>query len=370
MNNHRWGLAGRLLAAIFVVVLAGATTAWVVAAATGPRIFHVHIVEQAGTSDPAVLHHADEAFAAASAYSLAVALAAALVTSVLVSAFLTRRIARSLDPVRQAATRVAGGDYTARVPTVGMVAEFDDLAGSFNTMAAELGRIDQTRTRLLGDLAHEMRTPVATLDGYLEGIQDGIVPFDEDIMRMLRDQVSRLSRLAQDISLVTTAEEGRLTMHREPVQVGALVDAAVAQEAARYAARHVNLHATATDHDRSAVVSADVNRIGQVLTNLLDNALRFTAPGGHVVVSTTRHGPSVHIVVTDDGEGIAAEHLKHVFERFYRADSARSRAHGGSGVGLAITRSIVRAHGGEVTAVSQGRGKGATFTVELPAVEP
>ncbi|WP_418605961.1 HAMP domain-containing protein [Georgenia sp. SUBG003] len=134
---------------------------------------------------------------------------------VVVSVFLTRRIAHSLDRVRQAAAQVADGDYTVRVPDVGMGAEFDDLARSFNTMAADLGRIEQTRTRLLGDLAHEMRTPVATLDGYLEGIQD-VVPADEETLGMLRDQVSRLARLAQDISLVTTAEEGRLTMDRRP----------------------------------------------------------------------------------------------------------------------------------------------------------
>ncbi|WP_043497090.1 sensor histidine kinase [Georgenia sp. SUBG003] len=364
----RWSLAARLLAAIVVVVLAGSATAWAVASAIGPAVFHVHI-ERSGTSDPAVVRHSEEAFATASAYSLALALAAALTTSVVVSVFLTRRIAHSLDRVRQAAAQVADGDYTVRVPDVGMGAEFDDLARSFNTMAADLGRIEQTRTRLLGDLAHEMRTPVATLDGYLEGIQDGVVPADEETLGMLRDQVSRLARLAQDISLVTTAEEGRLTMDRRPVRVGTLVDAAVAQAAARYAARTISLGVAAPQDAGATVVSADVDRMGQVLTNLLDNALRYTPRGGHVVVRVAEEGGAVRIQVADDGEGIAAEHLPHVFERFYRADTARDRAHGGSGIGLAVTRSIVRAHGGEVTAASPGKGQGATFTVELPAAD-
>lgn len=366
MRIGRWGLAARLLAAIVVVVLAGSATAWAVASAIGPAVFHVHI-ERSGTSDPGVVRHSEEAFATASAYSLGLALAAALATSVVVSVFLTRRIARSLDRVRQAAALVAGGDYTARVPEVGMGAEFDDLARSFNTMAADLGRIEQTRTRMLGDLAHEMRTPVATLDGYLEGIQDGVVPVDDETVALLRDQVSRLSRLAQDISLVTTAEEGRLTMHREPVQVGALVDGAQAQAAARYAARGIDLDVAAPAQVRATVISADVDRLGQVLTNLLDNALRHTVPGGRVTIDAAREDRAVRIEVIDDGEGIDAEHLPHVFERFYRADTARDRAHGGSGIGLAVTRSIVRAHGGEVTASSPGKGQGATFTVELPA---
>ncbi|MPV37876.1 HAMP domain-containing sensor histidine kinase [Georgenia subflava] len=369
MRVARWGLAPRLLAAIVVVVLAGAVTAWAVATAIGPAVFHLHI-ERSGTSDPGVVRHTEEAFATASAYSLGLALAAALATSVLVSVFVTRRIGHSLTTVREAAAQVAGGDYTARVPTVGMGAEFDDLARSFNTMAADLGHIEQTRTRMLGDLAHEMRTPVAALDGYLEGIQDGVVPVDEEVLAMLRDQVARLSRLAQDISLVTTAEEGRLTMHRQPVQVGALIDAAVAQAAARYAARRINLRAAVPERVRTTAVYADLDRLGQVLTNLLDNALRYTAPGGHVVVSATRDEAAVRIEVADDGDGIEAEHLAHVFERFYRADTARDRAHGGSGIGLAVTRSIVRAHGGEVTAASPGKGQGATFTVELPAADP
>lgn len=368
MRIARWGLAARLLAAIVVVVLAGSATAWAVASAIGPAVFHVHI-ERSGTSDPGVVRHSEEAFATASAYSLGLALAAALATSVLVSVFLTQRIAHSLDPVRQAAVKVAGGDYSARVPEVGMGTEFDDLARSFNTMAADLGRIEQTRTRMLGDLAHEMRTPVATLDGYLEGIQDGVVPVDEEILAMLRDQVSRLARLAQDISLVTTAEEGRLTMHREPLQVGTLLDAAQAQAAARYAARGIELDVTAPAQVRATVISADVDRMGQVLTNLLDNALRYTPSGGRVVVTAALEGATVRVEVADDGEGIAADHLPHLFERFYRADTARDRAHGGSGIGLAVTRSIVRAHGGEVTATSPGKGRGATFTVELPAAD-
>ncbi len=361
----RWGLASRILIATVVVVIVGVLSAWVVASVIGPAIFHVHLL-RSGTSDPGVVQHTEEAFATASAYSLGVALFAALVTSVVVSVLVTRRVARQLGQVRHASGRIAAGDYTVQVPSVGMGAELDDLASAFNTMASELARVEQTRTRLLSDLAHEMRTPVATLEGYLEGIQDGVVQSDDETVAVLLHQVARLARLAQDIALVTTAEEGRLSMHRRLVSVDDLVGTAVRLASGRYAAAGVRLTAQIADAAAGTVVEVDQDRIGQVLTNLLDNALRHTPAGGRVAVRVEKHQERVLLQVTDDGEGIGAEHLGHVFERFYRADSARDRAHGGSGIGLAIARSITRAHGGDVTVSSAGQGQGATFTVELP----
>lgn len=360
-----WGLAGRLLAAIVTVVLVAAATAWVVATAVGPVIFHDHLVLGA-TADPEVVRHAEQAFASASGVSLAFALLAALSASVVVSIFLTRRIGGPLARMRRAAGQVARGDYSARVPEVRMGAEIDDLTRAFNAMAADLERVEETRTRMLGDLAHEMRTPVATLDAYLEGIQDGVVAADADTVTMLRDQVARLARLGEDIALVTTAEEGRLGMRRVPVPVGRIVSTAIAQAEARYAAKGVALDVGSTEAAERTVLDADVDRLGQVLTNLLDNALRHTPVGGRVRVTAERAGGSVRISVSDTGTGIAPEHLPHLFERFYRADAARDRAHGGSGVGLAIVRSITRAHGGSVSADSAGLRAGAVFTVDLP----
>lgn len=365
MSRRRSGLGARLLAAIVAVILVAVGTAWAVASAIGPEIFHDHML-MTQPSDSSVVTHAEQAFTSAWTLSLSLALLAALLTSVVVSVFLTRRIARSLEGVRQAAAQVASGDYAARVPEVHMGTEFDDLAGAFNTMAADLGGIEQTRTRMLSALAHEMRTPVATLDGYLEGILDGVVKADEPTLGMLREQVARLARLAQDIALVTAAGEGRLSMHWQPVQVGALVDDAVAQAGARIADKGVDLSVEATDAARQSVLTADPDRLGQVLTNLLDNAVRHTPRGGRVVVGAKRAGSTLRLSVRDTGSGIAAEHLPHLFERFYRADAARDRAHGGSGIGLAIVHSIVHAHGGTVTVASAGPGHGAVFTVELP----
>lgn len=374
MSRSRPRLAGRrdlgtrLLLAIVVVVIVGGATAWVVAAGIGPTIFHDHMVHVGGSSATATVH-AEEAFRTASALSLALALLAALLTSVVVSVFLTQRITRSLTPLAGAARRVADGDYTARVPSVGMGSEFDDLADAFNTMATDLGRIEVTRAQMLGDLAHEMRTPVTTLGAYLEAISDGVEQADARTLAMLLDQVARLARLSEDIALVTTAEEGRLTMRRRTIAVEQILAAATAQAVARYAARGVDLEVTVAPDASTAMVDADPDRIAQVLTNLLDNALRHTPTGGRVAIMVNRLGKAIRVVVSDDGEGIPAEHLGHVFDRFYRVDTARDRAHGGSGVGLAIAKAITEAHQGTITVHSDGSGRGAVFTVMLPAAQ-
>lgn len=358
-------LSARLLGAILVVVLVGVATAWVVVAGIGPAIFHVHMMGMGGSGADTTAH-AEEAFRTASMLSLAVALIAALAASVGVSLFLSRRITRSLAPVTEAAGRVADGDYTARIPAVGLGSEFDGLTSAFNSMATDLGRIEATRTRMLGDLAHEMRTPITTIGAYLEAIADGVQEADPATLTMLGDQVTRLARLSEDVAIVTTAEEGRLTMHRRRLPVAQVVTDAVAQATAQYAAQNVKLRVTMSGDARDAAISGDSHRIGQVLTNLLDNAVRHTASGREVVISAAVVGGNAVIAVSDEGEGIPAEHVSHVFERFYRVDASRDRAHGGSGVGLAIAKSITEAHGGSIRAESAGVGKGATFTVEFP----
>ncbi|WEO76045.1 ATP-binding protein [Cryobacterium sp. SO2] len=358
-------LSARLLGAILVVVLVGVATAWVVVAGIGPAIFHVHMMGMGGSGADSTMH-AEEAFRTASMLSLAVALLAALAASVGVSLFLSRRITRSLTPVTEAAGRVANGDYTARIPAVGLGREFDDLTSAFNSMATDLGRIEATRTRMLGDLAHEMRTPITTIGAYLEAIADGVQEADPATLTMLGDQVTRLARLSEDVSIVTTAEEGRLTMHRRRLPIAQVVADAVAKATAQYAAQNVTLTVTMTADSRDASIDGDSDRIGQVLTNLLDNAVRHTPSGRQVVISAAVVGGMAVMAVSDEGDGIPAEHISHVFERFYRVDASRDRAHGGSGVGLAIAESITEAHGGRIRAESAGAGRGATFTVEFP----
>jgi two-component system sensor histidine kinase BaeS len=361
------GLAGRLLVAQMLVVLTGALTAWLVAGAVGPRLFHEHLAQaHVGSSPSAESLHAEEAYQSANAISLSWALLAALVAAMAVSMFVTHRIGRSVATIADAASNVAQGRYDVTVPPPGLGAEFDALASGFNQMAGRLRSVERTRSRLLADLGHEMRTPLATLEAYLYALEDGVATLDAGTAQLLRSQTRRLARLSEDISAVSRAEEGQVRLDGRTVQPAAVVTAAADAAAEAYEAKGVHL---VTDiADGLPELSLDPERIGQVLGNLLDNALRHTPAGGTVTISATpspRTG-GAQLSVTDTGEGIPAEHLPHVFERFYRVDAARDRAHGGSGIGLAIAKALVEAHGGRLTVTSAGAGQGSTFRVLLP----
>jgi signal transduction histidine kinase len=249
-----------------------------------------------------------------------------------------------------------------RIPSPGIGTEFDRLADAFNQMATQLQAVEDSRRRMLADLAHEMRTPLATIEAYLDAAADGVEVAGEDPARVLRTQTARLRRLTEDLRAVSRAEEP--PTDRRPVTPAALVTAAVSAAQPRYAAKGVALY-----HQCDAalpLVSADPDRMAQVLANLLENALRHTPPGGRVSISAYARDRAVVLAVSDSGAGIPADQLPQLFERFYRADAARDRERGGSGIGLAIVRAVVVAHGGRVDAASPGAGGGATFTVTLP----
>ncbi|NCT90831.1 HAMP domain-containing protein [Cellulomonas sp. APG4] len=359
------GLAARLLAALALVVLAGGLTAWVVAGAIGPAVFHQHMLRaDLGAQDPAVVH-AEEAFRSASSMALSIALAMSVLASLAVSLFLTQRIAASLGTLSAATTRVAAGHFDSRVASPRLGTEFEQLAASFNHMATQLEESEALRRRLLADVAHEVRTPVAILRAYLEGLEDGVESLTPQTVTVLQDQGARLARLAEDLAAVTRVEGGDLALVLEPTPVELLVTSARDAAEDRYSGAGIGL-----ELDLQAglpAVAVDRDRISQVLGNLLDNALRHTPTGGHVVISADRlQDGRLRIAVSDDGEGIDAAHLPHVFERFYRVDTARDRDHGGSGIGLAIVRAIVHAHEGSIRARSEGLGRGTTFEFTLP----
>ncbi len=365
MARTRSGLAGRLFAAQILVVLTGAVTLGLVAAAVGPAIFHGHLRKVPGALDGATSRHIDEAYASAGAISLGVALLAALAAALAVSAFMARRLAHPVGRLAAAAAEVAEGRYEARVTSPGIGREFDTVAQAFNAMAARLADVEATRRRLLADLGHELRNPLASIEAYVDAAEDGVAVAGEETWAVLRAQTGRLRRLSEDIAAVSRAEEHQLDLHPREMAAEDLVHPAVAAARPRYAAKGVNLYERIAA--KGAEVDVDPERMAQVLANLLDNALRHTPPGGHVIVAVDRDVTTIRFMVSDTGEGIPASHLPHIFERFYRADTARDRGHGGSGIGLAIVRAIVAEHGGRVSVASDGRGTGASFTVTLPA---
>ncbi len=369
IQPHRRGLAARLLAGQAIVLLAGCLTAGLLAALVGPLIFHDHLLQAGHHEDAPELTHIEMAYRDASLVSLGLGLLVSLLAAGAVTWFLTHRLRRPLTELTDAARELSRGHYTARVPDAGSGTELDTLAGAFNAMAARLENVEDTRRRLLSDLAHELRTPIATLTAYHDGLHDGITHLGSASRVALTEQTDRLARLADDIDEVCTAEEGRLVLDLQSHIVSDLIRAAAEGMRGRYTGKGVNF-VIDTDGTAGVSVSADRNRIGQVLTNLLTNALRHTPTGGTVAVATHLAGDEIAITVTDNGEGITREQLPHVFDRFYRADSARDRDRSGSGVGLTISKALIDAHHGTITAASAGPAQGAQFVIYLPRRMP
>lgn len=357
-----WRLGTRLFVAQAAALVAIVVTAGLVAAIVGPPLFLQHLIEAGHPTDAAEVPHIEQAFADAGVLSLAAGLLVASVCALAVTWYLTGRIGRPLGTLTRAARGMSTGNYQARVKVEGAGPELATLARAFNQMAEQLGNTEATRRRLLSDLAHELRTPIATLSAHLEGLADGVTVWDDSTLRILTNQADRLARLARDLDEVSRAEEGRISLDLSEQPLSSLVGHGVDQMRQRYDDKSVTLSARTDDTD----VVVDPQRIAQVFANLLTNALRHTPPGGRVTVTGGRQADMVAITVSDTGDGMTSEQLSHVFERFYRGDSAREADKAGSGIGLTIARAIVEAHGGSLSAVSDGLGAGSTFIVTLP----
>jgi signal transduction histidine kinase len=359
-------LAVRLMTAMALVIAVGGLTLLITVNLVAPGLFRDHL-SHFGMMSSVVTEHAEEAFASSFAIAITVAMAASLIAAGVVSWFLVRRVARPVEELAAAAQTVAGGTYTVEVPAEPVSSELEALSSSFSHMADRLAETEASRTRLLADLAHELRTPLATLEAYIDGLEDGVVDASEESYATMRGQVSRLRRLATDLRESAAADEHALHLAPVALDAAAAASGAVAAAAPGYLAKGVSLELVPGPDGLR--VSADPERLGQVLANLLDNALRHTPAGGHVRVAAAAAGSRVTIAVADDGEGIPTDKVEAVFDRFHRIDPARTSSDGsGSGLGLTIARAIVADHGGTLTAASGGAGTGATFTVALPAL--
>ena len=297
--------------------------------------------------------------------ALLVAGLASAAASGLVAVFVTRRLLRPLTAVRAATRRIAGGDYTAAVPPP-REPELAALATDVTTLARTLADTETRRTRLLGDVAHEMRTPLTALTGYVEGLLDGVFAPTPDHLQAMSEELRRLDRLAGDLSTLSRAEEQRLDLRPSGVDLAGLAGRVCERLRPQFADAGVTLSLRA---GTPVPVHVDVDRIIQVLTNLVGNALLATPAGGAVTVAVGTAGEQALATVTDTGVGLTAQDREHIFERFYRAPN-RPRRSAGSGVGLTIARGLARAHGGELRADSPGPGRGATFTLTLPRAQP
>jgi two-component system, OmpR family, sensor histidine kinase BaeS len=356
-------LVRRLFVGQLLVILVGAATLGVVAFLVAPPIFHDHIRRAVGPVSDVVAHHLDRALSETLSLALILGVLAAASAATAVSWLLATRIARPVEQLSRTAGALADGRLAERAPRPAGDDELTDLTDAFNEMADALEHTEDTRRRLLADLAHELRTPLATIEAYHEGLADGVVEVDDATLAVLTEATGRLQRLVEDLSLVSRAEEGQLALELTCIDLGATVRAAVDAFAPDAREREVELQHQPPD--RPMTLEGDADRLTQVLTNLLRNALEHTPAGGRVTVSADQGNDEIRIEVRDDGAGIAPEHLPHVFERFFRADPARRHVTG-SGIGLTISRAIVHGHGGTITADSDGPARGATFTVRIP----
>lgn len=289
---------------------------------------------------------------------------AALVAAALAAVFVTRTIMEPLAAIQQASRRVANGDYHQAVPTP-RDEELAAVVHDINALSATLATTEERRTRLIDEVAHEMRTPITTIKGSMEALLDEIVEPGPEVYARVADEASRLQRLAEDLSTLSRAEEHTLRMDLGPVDAAQVAVDVCERMRPQFEHAGVELHVDAT----SAHVTGDAHRLAQVVVNLLGNALGHTDAGGTVTVTSGHDDAVTWVRVADTGRGIASEELDRIFERFYRVPGAT--APGGRGIGLTIARSLVEAHGGTLTAASDGLGAGATFLVRLPCdLEP
>jgi two-component system sensor histidine kinase BaeS len=362
----RWptSLRGRLLLANLVVAGVVLGTVVVAASLVSPSYFAQAMGQQGSGVMGAMMDAATKAaFDDAVRNALIAAGLAAVAASVVVSLAVSGAIAGPVTRLARAARRIAAGHYAERVPE-GAPGELGDLAATFNAMSASLEATEARRVQLVGDVAHELRTPLSTLDGYLEGLEDGIVEADAETWRLLRGETARLTRLVADLQELWRAEARQLPLKIGSVDAGEVAREVVERLAPQASAHRIELRLQAAPR---LAVRADRDRLGQILANYIANAIRYSPEGAAVETSVRKAGQFVEFSVADHGPGLTPEQRGQVFERFYRADPSRSRALGGSGIGLAIARALAGAMEGRVRADSDGPGKGSTFSVTLPA---
>lgn len=294
--------------------------------------------------------------------NLSWALLAGAAIGLLVGVLLSRGLVAPLRRLEQAARAISEGDLAHRVPLQGSQ-EFRAVGHSFNQMAQELQRAESLRKNLLADVAHELRHPIHIVQGNLQAILDGVYPLEMQEIAGLVDETQQLAALVNDLHELAQTEAHQLPLFKQELDLVELTAKTVEAFQPLAAAQEIQLSLEIPP--QAILVAVDADRMRQVLKNLLNNALQHTPAGGSVNVSLQRAGTGVEICIQDSGSGIEPEHLGHVFDRFYRADPSRSRQSGGAGLGLAIARAIIQAHGGEIEAQSEGKGRGSVFVVRL-----
>ncbi|MBE9473976.1 MAG: HAMP domain-containing protein [Chloroflexi bacterium] len=371
-------LSWKFFISYLIVIIIGAVVLITAAEFVVPRSFDRHLaamgsmmVSMMGSSPMGMDLNADlfTNFRTAVNEALTIATLAAVIAAVAVSFFVSRQVVNPIREMMIASRFIAEGHYEERVhvpgdPSKDELDELSQLALSFNQMAAKLEQVETMRRQLIGDISHELRTPLTAIKGSMEGLIDGVLPANEGTFHGIYREADRLQRLVSDLQELSQVEAGAFELHLQPIDIIDLVEATVKRLELQFGDKGVVLES----HVPNGLppVQADHDRISQVMLNLVGNALQYTPSGGRVRITAIRHEDEIYISISDTGIGIPAEHLEHLFTRFYRIDKSRSRVGGGSGIGLTIAKHLVEAHGGRIWVESPGSGKGSTFTFTLP----
>ena len=328
----------------------------------GPNAMGVVLQTDQGSDRVTEDEEIEQAFLESLDRALLIGLLVSVVIAIMLAALVSSRIMRPIGRIRSGARRLAGGHYDERIPLPADT-ELSELAEDFNELAATLQETELRRMQLVSEVAHELRTPLTTIQGYMEGLIDGVVEPSDEVYASVADEAARLQRVAADLSVLSRIEEGAITFKFETVDLSMVAEKVANRLRQQYVDQGVALE---LQLDTLLAVSGDPDRLAQVFTNLIGNALGHTPTGGSVVVASREAENLARVTVTDTGHGISAGDLGRVFDRFYRAEQDPHST--GTGIGLTIARSIVRSHGGDVSAHSDGPGRGATFMVEIPLI--
>jgi signal transduction histidine kinase len=369
--SFKTSLNGKFLLSYLLIVLVGVATLLLVVFALAPTLFQAQLLpilqtHPATSTTSKASQDILGAFLGTLLSALAVAAVVATVTSLATSFFVARRITVPLRQMTQVSERISAGHYAERIEVAAVHArdELGQLASSINTLAVALEQTERRRLEVIGNVAHELRTPIATLEGYLEGLLDGVIEPTPETWAMLHTEAGRLRRLVDDLQELSRAEARQVPIALQPIAPQRLIQDALVPLEGQFAEKGLELVIRVPEN--LPQVMADPTRAVQILTNLLVNALRYTPAPGRVEIAVNREEDTIAFRVSDTGIGLTPDHIAHLFERFYRVDKSRSRAFGGSGIGLTIARSLALAMSGDIHVESPGPGQGSSFTLTLP----
>ena len=300
--------------------------------------------------------------------SLKFAIPISLLFAIIISLFFSREFVRPITDLSQITRKISEGNYSQRILlpkelTLSEMDELKQLAINFNQMASKLENTENLRRQLIGDVSHELRTPISLIKASMEGLIDGVVPRTDQTFYQVQVEADRLTKLVNDLQELSIIESGAYEINKEKCDLGDVITSVISNLSPQYSKKNIRIINSTRDMKLTAFF--DINRIKQVLTNVLANAYQYSEKDGTVRISSTSNDEFIEVAITDTGRGISNKDLPYIFTRFYRADKSRSRKSGGSGIGLTIAKQLVEAHGGKIWAESKGINKGTTISFTI-----